>query len=85
MMRYKGRGLDYKKGIKMIIRKCNKCGKDFDDLDTQEEFSIHTTLGYGSKYDGDVLQLDLCCDCMGKLIDACKISPLKSLNKIYGE
>lgn len=62
----------------MIIRKCNKCGKLFDDLDTQEELSIHTLLGYGSKYDGHVIQLDLCCDCLDELIESCKISPIIS-------
>lgn len=62
----------------MIIRKCNKCGKLFDDLDIQEELSLHTTLGYGSKYDGHTIQLDLCCDCLDELIESCKISPITS-------
>ena len=56
---------------------CNKCGKRFDIWDTQENFSIYTRLGYGTKYDGDDLKLDLCCDCMEKLIDECIISPIK--------
>lgn len=55
---------------------CNKCGKKFDFWDTQEEFSINTQLGYGTKYDGSYLELDLCCDCMEKLIDECVISPI---------
>lgn len=56
---------------------CNKCGKKFDIWDTQEDFSINTMLGYGTKYDGDSLELNLCCDCMEKLIDECAISPIK--------
>ena len=47
---------------------CNKCGKKFDFWDTQEDFSIERSLGYGTKYDGSTLELDLCCECMEKLI-----------------
>lgn len=57
--------------------KCNKCGKQFDLWDFQEDFSISRTLGYGTKYDGSQLDMHLCCDCMTELIDACKISPIK--------
>ena len=56
---------------------CNRCGKKFDIWDMQENFSINTRLGYGTKYDGDDLELDLCCGCMEKLIDECAISPIK--------
>lgn len=55
---------------------CNKCGKKFDFWDAQENFSINARLGYGTKYDGSDLELDLCCDCMEKLIDECVISPI---------
>ena len=55
---------------------CNKCGKIFDVWDTQEDFSIKRQLGYGTKYDGDELNLHLCCDCMEKIADACKFSPI---------
>lgn len=55
---------------------CNKCGKKMDMWDIQENFSIQRNLGYGSKYDGDDLDLDLCCDCMDKLIESCMISPV---------
>lgn len=61
---------------KTITCTCNMCGKQFDIWDTQEDFSINRHLGYGTKYDGDELQLDLCCDCMEKIIDECKISPI---------
>lgn len=56
---------------------CNKCGKKFDMWDTQEDFSIYRHCGYGSQYDGSELELDLCCDCMDKLIAECAISPIK--------
>lgn len=58
---------------------CNKCGKRLDIWDTQEDFSIYRNqIGYGSKYDGDSIELDLCCDCMDELIDGCKVSPIVS-------
>lgn len=58
---------------------CNMCGKTFDFWDEQEGFSIEGMVGYGSKYDMCQLRLDLCCDCMDKIIDQCVISPVKDL------
>ncbi len=60
-----------------ILKKCSKCGKEFDMWDLQENFSIHKQIGYGSLYDGEYLKLDLCCKCMDELIDACKVSPIQ--------
>lgn len=57
---------------------CNKCGKQLDILDLQQGFHIENRLGYGSKYDDDNLELDLCCKCMDELIDSCKIHPTTS-------
>lgn len=59
---------------------CNMCGKVFDIWDKQEGLSIEHQLGYGTKYDGDLLQLDLCCDCMDEIIDKCKIFPIIHLD-----
>jgi len=47
-----------------------------DVYDIQEKFSFHTRLGYGSRYDEDYLDIDLCCECMDKIIDECLISPI---------
>lgn len=58
---------------------CNLCGKNFDFWDEQEDFSIYTRIGYGSKYDDEQLKLDLCCECMDKLIDRCVISPVADI------
>lgn len=55
---------------------CNKCGKTFDRWDAQEQFHISADLGYGTKYDGLILDLDLCCSCMDDLIADCKINPI---------
>ena len=58
---------------------CNMCGKRLEFYDKQAGFSIHRDLGYGTKYDGDHLDLDLCCTCMEHIIDQCKITPLAAL------
>lgn len=55
---------------------CNKCGKELDIWDKQEEFSLHKNLGYGTAYDGMRLELDLCCKCMEELIVSCSENPL---------
>ena len=56
--------------------RCNKCGKEMNIWDRQEKFSIHSICGYGTKYDGSEIQLNLCCDCMEELIDICVVSPV---------
>lgn len=59
---------------------CNMCGKEFDQWDEQEHFGIHKQyIGYGSRYDENHLELDLCCECMDKIIDACKIIPVDDI------
>lgn len=42
---------------------CNVCGKEFSDYDEQEHIGLHSQIGYGSKHDGDIIDLDICCDC----------------------
>lgn len=61
----------------MSRRLCNFCGKELDFWDEQEDFSIHTQIGYGSKYDGDYISFQICCDCMDKFIDNCAVSPIE--------
>lgn len=55
---------------------CNVCGKKFDFWDTQENYNIHTYCGYGSKFDGETIDLDICCECFDKLVESCKVSPI---------
>lgn len=57
---------------------CNMCGKELDFWDRQEGFSIHTHCGYGTKYDGEYIELDLCCECMENLVEKCEISPISN-------
>lgn len=63
----------------MIEQYCNKCGKKLDLWDKQENFSINRHLGYGTKYDGCVMRLSLCCDCMEQLVDSCALFPISDL------
>ena len=61
---------------------CNFCGKEFDVWDHQEKFGLNHYVGYGSKFDGEHIVVDMCCDCFDELMDTyilprCKISPLK--------
>lgn len=59
---------------------CNMCGREFDIWDEQEHFHFYADrIGYGSKYDDHKLRLDLCCDCMDRIIDVCKIHPTVDL------
>lgn len=63
---------------------CNKCGREFDDWDYIENFKLKKErLGYGTKYDSDRLDLDLCCSCVEQLIDDCKISPISEYKDIF--
>lgn len=61
-------------------RTCNLCGKELDIWDKQEDFSLHRHLGYGTKYDESYLDIQICCDCMEKLIDDCVVSPISDSN-----
>ena len=65
---------------------CNMCGKELDEWDLQEsqDYSLHTKIGYGSKYDGNNIDLDLCCDYFDKLLDK-TISLFKYSPIIEGE
>lgn len=48
---------------------CNMCGKEFDMCDEQEGRGVHDQFGYGSKFDGDCIDLDLCCECFDKVVE----------------
>ena len=41
---------------------CNRCGKELDFFDLQQDFSIHKKIGYGSIYDGCTVDYHLCCE-----------------------
>ena len=61
---------------------CSICGKEFDIWDKQEGFGLHHNVGYGSKFDGDQINVNLCCSCFDELMDTyilpkCKVSPIE--------
>lgn len=58
------------------MTKCNLCGKHLDEFDIQQKAEIHTQIQYGSGYDGDKLDLQLCNRCLDMLIGQCAISPI---------
>ncbi len=55
---------------------CNICGVELDEWDQMADFTIQKDIGYGSKYDGETLSIHICIDCMDRIIDSCKTSPI---------
>lgn len=58
---------------------CNRCGKELDFFDCQEDYSIHKHVGYGSKLDYCIVDLQLCCECFDRLVEECVISPVSGI------
>lgn len=58
---------------------CNRCGKELDFWDIQEDFTIHKHVGYGSIYDGEVVKLQFCGDCFDEIVAECKVSPIEEV------
>ena len=65
---------------------CNVCGNSFTEFDEQEHIGLHKKIGYGSKYDGESIDLDICCNCFDKLMDTlgsqCVISPIEGRHDV---
>lgn len=59
---------------------CSMCGKELDEFDLQENFSFKRYIGYGSKYDMNILDFKLCCNCFDRALETLlpmfKINPL---------
>jgi hypothetical protein len=75
---------DYQKAMHKIVT-CTMCGKIFDCCDLENAFLNHSNsfdfyVGYGSKHDNEHIKLDLCLDCLDKVIDMirpmCKTDPV---------
>lgn len=49
---------------------CTLCGKKLNEWDRQEDFSFDYHVGYGSKFDGDIIHAKLCCDCFDNIVEA---------------
>lgn len=55
---------------------CNYCGKTFDMWDEFQDFSMNKRISYGSEYDGELMVIKFCCDCMDRIINRCAESPI---------
>lgn len=62
---------------------CNMCGKEFDEWDVQEQFGFHYHVGFGSRFDEQIIDCDLCCSCFDKMMEE-YILPNCKINTIIG-
>lgn len=65
---------------------CNVCGEDPRLKKVHIEIDIHQPIGYGSRYDGDKIDLDVCANCVDTVLEAisnvCKIPPIHIVEKM---
>ena len=57
---------------------CNRCGKLEQNADSFTENGFHNfgvNFGYGSKYDTDQWEFDLCEDCLFEVVKDFKVAP----------
>lgn len=54
---------------------CNVCGQQIGAFDKHNCLSFSKVLGYGSKYDGEFIDIDICPHCFDKLIEKMVIKP----------
>lgn len=47
---------------------CDICKKEFNESDEANAFGVTERPGYGSIFDGDYINVDLCCSCFDTLI-----------------
>ena len=55
--------------------RCNCCGNQLDVFDRSEHYVFERRLGYGTKYDGELVRIRFCCDCLERLIERCAVPP----------
>lgn len=53
----------------MTVIKCNCCGKAINNQRHPYGLGVHKKIGYGSKFDGQEIEIDLCCNCLDKLLN----------------
>lgn len=56
---------------------CNICGKVLTKCEEKNHVKINQVMGYGSQFDGDRVDMDICNKCFDKLIERCKIDPIQ--------
>lgn len=57
------------------FKPCNKCGKESNDLDINENIEVDLSFNYGSRRDGTKMSFSLCDDCLDEIINGFKIEP----------
>lgn len=62
-------------------QKCTVCGKKFDLYDKYADLCFVKQIGYGSIYDGETLNLCLCCECFDGLASKLEEKSCKSIFK----
>lgn len=55
---------------------CNLCGNPLDEMDLQNDFTIHKKIGYGSVHDTGEVELRFCCKCFDTLVAQCTKDPI---------
>lgn len=67
----------------VVLKNCNMCGKAFDIWDIQANFCYRSHIGYGSIYDGEMVDVSLCCGCFDKIMNViipmCQEPPIKDI------
>lgn len=70
--------------MRVDVVSCDMCGKEFNEFDRQEDFGFYyPNIGYGSKFDGTHISIDLCCDCFDKMIEEYVIPKLQGVSENY--
>lgn len=60
---------------------CNKCGRQLCKNDELNGFHYSGRFKYGSKFDGEEFDIDLCTDCIDEFMDSCSLNPVTMLPK----
>lgn len=61
---------------------CNMCGKKMTGFEKSNAFNMSGVAKYGSRFDGERFEIDLCTECLDTLISKCKITPIDSLENV---
>lgn len=66
-----------KEKVRAMATICNICGKVLTKCEEKNHVKINQVMGYGSQFDGDRVDMDICNKCFDKLIERCKIDPIQ--------
>lgn len=66
-----------KEKVRAMATVCNVCGKVLTRCEEKNHVKINQVMGYGSQFDGDRVDMDICNECFDRLIESCKIDPIQ--------